>query len=215
MGAQAYQFIIDGQWIAGVDSLLYPTDIGQGGYAWGVNVINRGGVIQTRPGKRLVKSFCGRLAQGHHWCRTIDDRNFELVAIDGQVYVAPFPFTNWTKLSGVSFLPSAKRIYFETGLQAIRYDASGSIVLLPDPVNIVLMQDGTSNPCFWNAMDQSSGVVDGSYVTGPSPKPLPIGTKMLWQDNRLWLVVGNLVYASDFLYPQSFHENDFLAAKTG
>jgi hypothetical protein len=215
MSAQSYQFVLDGQWTTGVDSLLYPADLTQGTYAWGVNVINRGGVIQTRPGKRRVTSFCGRVAQGIHWCRTLDDRNFALVAIDGLVYYAPFPFKAWTQLAGVAFKPDARRIYFETAEQALYYDASNNIVLLKNPVNIVLMQDGVSTPCFWNAFDFSSGVVDTNSVTGTPRKPLPIGTVMLWKDNRLWVVVDNLVFASDLLYPQAFTEDTYLAEQSG
>jgi hypothetical protein len=215
MGAQSYQVIIDGQWGTGVDSLLYPTDLAAGGYAWGVNVINRGGVIQTRPGKRRVTSFCGRLAQGVHWCRTLDDRNFALIAIDGLVYWAQFPFKAWTPVSGVQFSSTARRIYFATGEQATYYDATNNLVLLPDPVNIVCMQDGVSTPCFWNAFDFSSGTIDVNSVTGTPRKPMPIGTVMLWKDNRMWVVVDNLVFASDLLYPQAFQENTYLAEQSG
>ena len=208
--------MLDGQWVSGVDSLLYPTDLAQGCYAWGVNVINRGGVIQTRPGKRRVVSFCGRNAQGMHWCRTIDDRNFKLVAVDGLIYLAEFPFTAWTQLSGVQLDAKVPVIYFETGLQAVYYDVSNNLVLLPDgPHNIVLIQDGLSTPCYWDAMSNASGKVDQFYVTGVPRAPLPIGTVMLWKDNRLWVVVRNLIYASDLLYPQSFQEEQFLATKTG
>jgi hypothetical protein len=215
MGQQNLQFVIDGQWTGGVDSLMYPTDLAQGTYAWGVNGINRGGVFQTRPGKRRVKSFCGRIAQGHFWCRTVDDRNFELVAIDGKVYWAPFPFKNWTQLSGVSFNATALRIYFMNGLQAIQYDASNNIVLLPQPKNVVIMQDGVSQPCYWDTSDFSSGVIDDDYVTGTPRKPMPIGTAMMWQDNRAWVVKDELVFASDLLYPQSFQEETYLAEQTG
>jgi hypothetical protein len=215
MGAQNYQIIVDGQWSGGVDSLLYPTDLLPSTYSWGVNVINRGGVVQTRPGKRRVVSFCGHVAQGHHWCRTLDDRNYELVAIDGNVYYAPFPFTKWTLVAGVQFNSNAERIYFCTGEQAIKYNPDNTIALLPNPVNIVTMQDGTSTPCYWNAMDFSSGQITTSTVTGNPLSPMRIGTLMVWQDNRLWLVVDNLIYASDLLYPQSFQENTYLAEQTG
>lgn len=215
MGAQAYQFIIDGQWIGGADSLLYPTDISQGGYAWGVNVVNRGGVIQTRPGKRRIISFCGHTAQGAHWCRTVDDFNYALVAIDGLVYYAPFPFKDWVQISGVQFGVDARRVYFCTAIQAVKYDGSNNIVTLPNPVNIVCMQDGFSTPCYWNAADFSSGKIDYTSITGVPGNPMPIGTVMLWKDNRLWLAVKNLVFASDLLYPQSFQEETALATKTG
>ena len=215
MSAQQYQYVIDGQYVGGVDSLLYPTDLTPGCYAWGVNVINRGGVIQTRPAKRRVTSFCGRNAQGAYWVRTMDDRNFKLVAIDGNVYWAPYPFKKWTQMTGVSFLADAPRIYFCNAEQAIIYNPDNSILLLPNPVNIVLMQDGSSTPCYWNTDDFTSGKADLSYVTGNPASPLPIGTAMLWQDNRLWVVVGNLVFASDLLYPQSFTENTYLAEASG
>jgi hypothetical protein len=215
MGQQNLQFVIDGQWSGGVDSLLYTTDLVQGTFAWGVNGVNRGGVWQTRPGKRRIKSFCGRIAQGHFWCRTIDDRNFELVAIDGLIYWAPFPFTNWTQMSGVIFSATALRIYFMNGLQAIEYDASNNIVVLPQPKNVVIMQDGVSQPCYWDTSDFSSGVIDDHYVTGTPRKPMPIGTAMTWQDNRAWMAKDELVFASDLLYPQSFQEETYLAEQTG
>lgn len=215
MSANNYQFLLDGQWIGGVDSLLYPTDIAQNGYAWGVNVVNRGGVLQTRPGKRRVVSFCGHLAQGVHWCRTVDDFNYCLVAIDGLVYYAPFPFKDWKQVSGVQFNIDAPRVYFCTGIQTVKYDASNFLTNLPNPVNIVCMQDGTSTPCYWNAADFSSGKIDQSSITGIPGNPMPIGTVMLWKDNRLWVAAKNLIYASDLLYPQSFQEETALATQSG
>jgi hypothetical protein len=150
-----------------------------------------------------------------HWCRTLDDHNFKLIAVDGKVYVAPYPFANYTQLAGVNFSPSADWIYFCTSEQAVYYDASNNLVLLPNPQNIVTMQDGVSAPCYWNAMTGASGIINEAYVTGTPRKPMPIGTVMLWKDNRLWLVVGNLVFASDLLYPQSFTEETYLAEQSG
>ncbi len=112
MSAQNEQIIMDGQWTGGVDSFLHPADLVQGTYAWGVNTVNRGGVVQTRPAKRRVKSFCGRKAQGQFWARTLDDRNYELVAIDGKIYWSPFPFKDWYQLSNVTFRPDVGRIWF-------------------------------------------------------------------------------------------------------
>jgi hypothetical protein len=218
MGAQQEQIILDGQYIGGMDSLLYPTDLTQGTYAYGINVTNRGGIVQTRPGKRRIISFCGRKAQGHFWVRTIDDRNYEMVAIDGKVYWAPFPFTKgtWTQLAGVTFSQYADWIYFANTIQAIQYDATGAITLI-EPRNVVFMQDGTSQPCYFQLDDFSSGVANLAYIPGnPAPKKaIPIGTAMLWQDNRLWVVADDLVYASDLLYGASFHEDTYLAEQSG
>jgi hypothetical protein len=223
MGAAQYQTILDGQYVGGMDSLLYPTDLAPGTYAYGINVTNRGGIIQTRPGKRRIISFCGRKAQGHFWARTIDDRNYELVAIDGKVYWAPFPFTKgtWTQLAGVSFSPYADWIYFVNTIQAIQYDGTGAIVVV-EPRNVVFMQDGINTPCYWRLDDFSSGFVNATNFPGnpdaPSPNQnrfLPIGTAMLWQDNRLWVAADDLVFASDLLYGASFHEDTYLAEQSG
>jgi hypothetical protein len=222
MGQQNLQIILDGQYTGGCDSLLYPTDLVPGTYAWGVNVTNRGGIVQTRPGKKRVASFCGRKGQGLYWVRTIDDRNYLLVAIDGKVYWAPFPFTKggWTQMEGVSFDPETDWIYFANTVQAVKYDDSGAIVLI-EPRNVVFMQDGKSQPCYWQADDFSSGIADVNYVEGNpavgtgAKQGVPIGTAMLWQDNRLWVASGALVRASDFLYGASFYEDSLLAEKSG
>jgi hypothetical protein len=215
MAAQNEQIIIDGQWLLGVDSLLYPTDLLQGSYAWGVNGVNRGGVFQTRPGKRRVISFCGRKGQGAYWVRTLDDRNYKMVAIDGQIYTAPFPFTAWTHLAGVNMDPHVDRIWMCNTEQAIEYDTANNITLLPQPKNVVFIQDGINTPCYWDLSDFSSGVVNDSYVTGTPLSPLMVGTAMVWQDNRLWVAVNELVYASDLLYGASFQEDTYLAEQTG
>src|SRR5215469_4753264 len=214
MGAQNLQIILDGQWIGGTDSFLYPTDLAPGTYAWGVNGINRGGIFQTRPGKRRVVSFCGHRAQGAYWVRTIDDRNYKMVAVDGQVYTAPFPFKTWTHLTGVNFSANAERIYFCNTLQAIKYNPDNTIAVI-EPKNLVLIQDGVSEPCYWDLYDFSNGIVNEIYVTGSPPKPMAIGTAMIWQDNRVWLAIGPLVYASDLLYGASFQEDTYLAEQTG
>jgi hypothetical protein len=218
MPQQQLPFIIDGQYIGGCDSLFYPTDLAQGTYAWGVNIINRGGIVQTRPGKRYIISFCGRKAQGLYWVRTIDDRNYILVAVDGHVYWSPFPFTKgtWNKLPGVAFDTYTDWIYFCNTVQAIQYDSVGNITII-EPRNVVIMQDGINLPCYWQLDDFSSGIINDAYIPGnPSPKlAMPIGTAMLWQDNRLWLAQNDLVLASDLLYAASFHEDTYLAEKSG
>jgi hypothetical protein len=216
MSAQQYQFIVDGPWPGGVDSFLYPTDLAPGTYAWAVNIVNRGGVVQTRPGKHRVISFSGRIAQGAHWCRTVDDQNFLLVAIDGKVYWSAFPFLTWTVAANITLNANATRVWFATGIQAIQYNTDDSIALLPNPINIVTIQDGTTGPWFWNAVDQTNGIINAAYITGTANKvPMPIGTAMLWKDNYMWLASKNIVYASDLLYPQAFSQQGFLAEQSG
>lgn len=215
MPALNMPFLIDGQYVGGCDSLLYPTDLVPGTYAWGVNIINRGGVAQTRPGKKKLQSFCGRKAQGHYWARTVDDRNYELVAVDGLIYWAPFPFGNWTQLAGVHLRPDVDFVWMCNTIQAAYYNSANEIQLLPQPRNIVFFQDGYSTPCYWQLDDFSSGPVTTGYVTGTPRKPMPIGTAMAWQDNRLWIAAGDLVFATDLLNPAANQESTYLAEQTG
>jgi hypothetical protein len=215
MPALDMPFIIDGQYIGGVDSLLYPTDLVQGTYAWGVNIVNRGGVVQTRPGKRRIVSFCGRKAQGHYWARTMDDRNYELVAIDGLIYWSQFPFKAWAQLPNVNLRADVDTIWMCNTIQAAYYNAQNDIELLTNPRNIVFFQDGYSQPCYWQLDNFQSGVVTESYVTGTPAITMPIGTAMAWQDNRLWIAQGDLVFVTDLLNPAANQESEYLAEQTG
>ena len=129
MSAQQFQFIVDGSlrreaWTA---SSIRQTSC-RGTYAWGVNIVNRGGIVQTRPGRHRVISFSGRLAQGAHWCRTVDDHNYILVAIDGFVYWAAFPFLTWTKAANIAMNPQAT---LESGLRRASGARSSTTPTIP------------------------------------------------------------------------------------
>ena len=73
--------ISDGSWVGGCDTLLFPTDLLQGCYSWSVNVLNRGGIIQTRPRRRRLFSIPGNRAQGFGEFLTLDRRGDLLFAV--------------------------------------------------------------------------------------------------------------------------------------
>ena len=56
------EIINDGQWINGLDSISYT--LGQGSYAWGQNVVNRGGIIETRQGFAEIAAVAQRDPRG-------------------------------------------------------------------------------------------------------------------------------------------------------
>lgn len=228
------QSIQDGPWAGGMDSLLHPSLVEPSCYAWGVNVINRGGLPQTRPGRRRVWSFLGQNAQGAVSYRTYDGTQYLVIVIDGVPWKSQFPFTSFSPIANVRMKADALRVYMTSALQAAMLvptpsdgsnpvatttgipDATGAVqptgdgstqtlVVLTTPINWLVFQDGTSNPAWWNGTTGYQPHVPDN-ATG-----LPIGTCMVQSGNRLWLAQGNKVVASDFVNPLRFTERTFLA----
>jgi hypothetical protein len=208
----------DSQWTQGVNSLLFPTDLPAGEYAWGVNVTNRGGNIQTRPGRRRVFALPGKWGQAFTLFLDTNSNYWMVWAIDGLIYASKYPFVTYQKLN-FSFNPFARRLFFAQGIQAATYDSSSNIVVI-SPIRWLFIQDGTSSPGWWDPVGQQTVQkpvvprVAGNQPLGYIPT-LPIGTVMVYTDNRLWVAVGSKVYASDLFNPISFLEGTYLAEADG
>jgi hypothetical protein len=226
--------IQDGPWPGGMDSLLHPSLIEPSCYAWGVNLLNRGGLPQTRPGRQKVWSFLGQNAQGCLSYRTYDGTQYLVAVIDGVPWQSRFPFTSFSPIAGIRMKADAPRVYMHAALQASMLvdtpsdgsapaatntgipDTAGALqptgngstqnlVVLPVPINWLIFQDGFSNPAWWNGTTgYQPHLPDGA--TG-----LPIATNMVQSGNRLWIAQGNKVLASDLLNPLRFTERTFLA----
>src|SRR5258705_11876997 len=82
-------------WVDGCNTLTFPTDLPQGTYYWGENIVNRGGVVQTRPGRRLLFTLPGLRAQGLALYRPFRQKEQLVWAIDGKVYYSQYPFTSY------------------------------------------------------------------------------------------------------------------------
>src|SRR5215471_11729736 len=102
----------DRYWILGTNSLVSPTDIAQGGYYWLENGVNRGGVMQTRPGRHLVFSLAGRRAQGICIYRPYRQKEQLVWAIDGQVFWSQYPFTTYAQIPGIQFYKDSPQVFF-------------------------------------------------------------------------------------------------------
>jgi hypothetical protein len=206
--------IPDSAWISGINTLLFPGDIQQGEYAYGYNIINRGGVVQTRPSKRLVFSFPGSRLQGAYIFQDANFNFWKLIIIDGYVFASQYPFKTYIRLN-LRFNPWAPIVYFAQGIQSATYEPSGNIAFI-EPIYWAIFQDGTSNPGWWDPISgraiQKPVVprLSGAQPVGYVPS-LPIGTVMIFVDNRLWLAVGNQVYASDISNPLAFLEGTYLS----
>lgn len=201
--------LIDTRWLGGLDSYAHPSFLQPGQYAWSVNAINRGGLIQTRPGRTRRFSFLGRRAQGIGTLLTLNNDLYAAVAIDGLIYQAPYPFTDFTVIPKISFSPDAEKVYFCSAVQAAKYNADATIAVLPVPVRWLIIQDGENSPAWW----------DGTTATQPTwttrSLSVPVGTSMVESNGRLWGADGQKVWSSDYLMPLDFRERTYVAESDG
>lgn len=195
----------DGLWIRGCKSDADPGTLARGYYWMAVNMLNEGGVLTARPGHRCIVKLPPGNLQGAALFRPKVGLEEMVVVIEGHVYVSPWPFEVWTLLDAIQFVPHAKQIYFELAEQSaerITQDLDSAIQII-EPKSVLMMQDGGFSPCGWYNGSDNGQLRDYPYQT-------PAGGPMKWIGDRLWVGVGNSVYASDISNPFSFRELIYL-----
>src|ERR1700722_12171514 len=153
-----------GSWIGGCNSLLLPEGISQNQYSWGENIVPRGGVVQTRPGFGYccAPTTGGIKAQGAGIFTPANGIPVMLVAIDGLIYAAKFPFTSFAQLTALQFSPSAPIINFCAVSQQVKLNPDGTLTILPEAIPFIVIQDGVTK----------AGTYDGTtaqHVTDGAP----------------------------------------------
>lgn len=194
-------------WTGGVNSLLMPDGIGVNQYSWAVNVVNRGGILQSRPGYDKRASILGSKLQGGTIFTPKNSRPLMLVAVDGYIYVSKFPFTTFIKIESLKFLASAPIINFQPCLKSVTLNPDGSLTLV-DSLPLVIIQDGETN----------AGVYDGikgyHSIAGTPTFGIPIGLWMAFTASRLWVFNQSRAYVSDLAAPDTFNENLYVAERS-
>ena len=188
---------------AGMDSYTHPSDqsANPSGYSMAENTLHRGGVVQTRPGMSLRATIAGSNLQGFTVFTPKNDAPRALVAVDGLIYTAKYPFESFTVISGLQFDPLAEFVVFKTCIQSAQENPDGSISLV-QPREVVVIQDGSTQAAYW---------------TGASAKhtnKIPIGLWMEWASSRLWVISGTRLYAGNIADPLSFSEDTYLAERS-
>lgn len=198
-------FDIDGTFFQGAKSDCDPSQLPLG-YSWSaLNMINLGGVMSCRPGHRCLVVLPDGNLQGAALFRPDEGLEQILVAIDGLIYVATWPFLSFSVLPNVQFLPSARQIFWQQCTQAaerITEDFASAITVIV-PKQVMFMQDGGFTAPAWYDGSQSGHVRDHAFDT-------PAGGPMVWVGDRLWVAIGNQVQASDVANPFSFREQIYL-----
>ena len=191
---------VDAFHLRGADSFQDPR-LPAGFYQRGWNVINRGGIIQTRPGSSTRFNLPSGKLQG--FTQFVPRRGpVQLIAIvDGKAYVSEYPYNRYQEIPGLVMDAAARHMFFAHTEQVLRRNADDSLTILQAPRRVLFIQDGLSAPTWWDGV--TTGRCTGVDTT-------PQGTAMAWSGNRLWVARGNQVFASDFANPFSFVEQFYM-----
>ena len=198
----------DGFWIGGVNSLVHPSSLPNGQFAWGYNVLNRGGIVQTRPGFRYRAAIVGENLQGMRMFRRQDGVSTMLVAVDGRIWVADPPFTTFRRIDDLVFSASAPAISMEPCLRSTKRATDGTLSLIT-PKPMISIMDGESASAYWDGNEGKHNNPDPPYYG------TPVGLWQAWVGSRLWFSRGSQIFASDLGDPTTSSEDSYLAGQSG
>jgi hypothetical protein len=200
---------IDSTFFRGMKSDQDPSNLPLGYYFSGINTLNLGGLISCRPGYRCLVAFPPGNLQGAAIFRPQTGLEQIMVAIDGVIYVATWPFLEFNILPNVLFDPSAKQIFWKLTTQSAERtstDFVSAIRVIPPKVVMMMQDGGATAPAWYDG--SSSGHIRGNQFETPAGGP------MEWVGDRLWVARGNQVFASDITNPFSFREQVYLGGTT-
>lgn len=189
--------------IAGMNSGIDPAFVDDRGYFSAMNIVNRGGLAQTRPGYQCRFQIPDGNLQGGCYYRPLGGAPFLVFAVDGIIYTTRYPFNSYHALPGIKFYAAAPKIYWQVATKSVEQAQDGTLTII-DPIRLLVMQDG--------------GYTKAAYYDGtnsrhlnPSDDETPLGGPMAWSGDRLWVAVGNQLFASDITDPLTFTEVTYLA----
>jgi hypothetical protein len=208
----------DSFFVAGVDSFSSPDKLGPGEICSGMNVVVRGGVVQTRPGSATLLSIPGESIQGFTLFTPASGVPHQVIAIDGYVYVSAAPFAEYRRLPDVRFSNTSKFVVFENCLKSTDYTADGELIFISKPYNVLMMQDGVTRAAFWDGstsrhLNPTPGTLtdaNGERITQVGLDEAFIGLWMKWSGNRLWVSRDGMLFASDIGNPLKFTEAQYI-----
>ncbi|HXC05567.1 MAG TPA: hypothetical protein VNZ86_12485, partial [Bacteroidia bacterium] len=153
----------DDAFILGMDSYSSPYKLLAGEYQMAMNVVNRGGMVQTRPGSLSKFTLPSGQIQGCTLFAPSGQIPALVFAVSGKIYVSLDPFDSFTQLNGIQFNPYSKFISWASCIQSTDYDPSGNLITLSTPKNILMIQDGSTRAAYW----------DGTNASHLNPTPTP------------------------------------------
>lgn len=186
------------QFLSGVNSNLHPSFLGPSQYSWSVNTINKGGILDTRPGYESRYRLPDGKAQGFTSFTPTDGDLTLVAAVSGRIYISQFPFSDYTLLEGINFDPFVDHVVFQ---EAIQSKIGATIV---DPRSVLIMQDGVTKAAYWD------GATARHLNPGGANNETVQGLWMAWIGSRLWVSRGRQLFASDIFDPLHFNETGYI-----
>lgn len=178
---------------------INPLDLTEGFYLRSINTLNRGGVIQCRPGYRWVTTLPDGNVQGFTMFTPRGSTPQLIAVVAGRVYRSLLPYSEFEEIEGIELAEFADKVYFAHATKSTQRNEDDSVSLIV-PVNTLIIQDNQSAPAFYDG--SASGHITGDRTT-------PVGGPMKWTGDRLWVSEGNRIYVSDIADPYSFVEDTY------
>lgn len=184
--------------LGGMDSMSDPMQLSPGFYARSMNTVNRGGVVQCRPGYRCKFVMPLGNLQGGFVFRPKVGLESILFAVDGNVYLSEYPYRTFRQLA-IQFSATARQLFFVQAEQAVTRNDDQSLRIVP-AINLVIIQDGGLT---------APAVFDG--FNAEHDTNIKLGGPMAWSGDRLWVAQGAKLFASDIYDPRHFIEPQYFA----
>lgn len=202
----------DDQFGGGMDSYTLATQLLPGEYEIAMNIINRGGIAQTRPGSNSLFDMPEGKLQGCTFFIPSTGIPHLVFAVDGLVYASPSPFREYEQLPGIQFSHNSRFIAWASCLKSTDYDAAGVLYYVDQPISVLIMQDGATRAAYWDGSVAAhiNPTPSNAELTQPDRDGTPIGLWMKWSNNRLWVTRKSQVFASDIGNPLKFHDSLYL-----
>ncbi len=144
-GSNGSGYLVNGMSSAG-DSIF----IDERSYRSAMNVLNRGGVVRTRPGYRKIFDLPAGKLQGLAYFKPLSVEAYLVFAVAGKVYASQFPFSNYFQLPNIQFYEFAPQVYFCQTVQSAVLNEDGT-VQASAPKRVLVMQDGQfTRAAYWD-----------------------------------------------------------------
>ena len=125
----------------GMSSMSDPMFISERSYRNATNVLNRGGVVRTRPGYNTIFTLPSGQLQGLWYFRPLYSEAYLVFAVAGAVYTSQYPFTSYAALPGLSFHPFATQLFAESAVKSAETFSDGTVTAT-EPKRVMMFQDG-------------------------------------------------------------------------
>lgn len=192
--------VIDGDsnFRRGMNSVT-PLDLTEGFYFRSINTLNRGGVLQTRPGYKWIATLPDGIVQGFTIFKPKGQLPELIAVIGGSAYRAQYPYRTFEQIEGIELYSEAPEVFFAHTVKSVQRNVDSSLSFIV-PRNVLMISDNQTPVAYYDG--NQSGHISGVKTT-------PAGGPMAWSGDRLWIAVGNLIYASDISDPFSFFEDTY------